>query len=205
MPHLHSLTVRTSSVENAGLHSLWPWIRQLAPKCSLQALTLHSVVIVGEAAVQRGFLMWLAEVHAKTMKRIILGSTMVDMGGLRLLCEEMRGLEELVCSVESVDAVSVLLCDSSLSFCLFAWLRFILFYREADPFLSFPETNQRSDILRTQPPLATTQLPVVSTRHHLFVGTRLANRHPFHSRRCSRVDASSGFEAEADYCWAVVV
>jgi hypothetical protein len=106
MPFLQDLTVRTSSVENEGLRELWPWIRQLAPKCSLRSLTLHSVVIVGEAAVQRGFLIWLADAHAPTLKKIVLGSILVDMMNLKFMCEALGGLEELVCTVDSADAVS---------------------------------------------------------------------------------------------------
>ena len=105
-PLLQLLIVRTSSLETEGLRELWPWIRQLAPKPSLQQLTLHSVVVMGEATVPRGFVTWLAEVHAKTLRRIILGSIVVDVMNLRYLCEAMCGMEELICLVESVDAVS---------------------------------------------------------------------------------------------------
>lgn len=96
--NLRELTVRTSSVHIQGFQQLWPWIRRLTPRTSLESLTLNAFSTQGEAFVPRAFLLDMAHTHGATLKHFNADSTQMTLKDLECLCTVFPQLQTLSCS-----------------------------------------------------------------------------------------------------------
>ncbi|KAI0764407.1 hypothetical protein BD413DRAFT_482654 [Trametes elegans] len=95
---LRELTVRTSSVHIQGFQQLWPWIRRLTPRASLEAFTLNAFSTQGEALVPRPFILDMAQTHRDTLRHFTADSTQVTLKDIECLCTVFPHLETLSCS-----------------------------------------------------------------------------------------------------------
>ena len=96
---LRELTVRASSVDLLGPHQLWPWIRRLIPRPSLESFTLDTFSTLGEMSMPRSFLVGLAQTHRETMRHFGVDTVKITIEELELLCTQFPRLESLACSV----------------------------------------------------------------------------------------------------------
>ena len=96
---LRELTVRASSVDLMGPHQLWPWIRRLIPRPSLEVFTLDTFSTLGEMSMPRNFLVGLAQMHGRTMRGFMVDTVKITIEELELLCTQFPRLESLSCSV----------------------------------------------------------------------------------------------------------
>lgn len=107
---LRELTVRTSSVHIQGFQQLWPWIRRLTPRASLESFTLNAFSTQGEAFVPRAFLLDMAQTHKDTLRHFTADSTQMTLKDIECVCTVFPQLETLACStVWSPDIVRVCL------------------------------------------------------------------------------------------------
>ena len=114
---LRELTVRTSSVQVHGFPQLWPWIRRLTPRPSLEAFTLNAFSTQGEALIPRGFILDMAGTHRGTLRHFTADWTQMTFADIECLCSHFPVLETLSCSTMwSPDGV----CRSP----TFCWWRF---------------------------------------------------------------------------------
>ncbi|OSC98437.1 hypothetical protein PYCCODRAFT_1439306 [Trametes coccinea BRFM310] len=97
---LRDLTVRTSSVHIQGFQQLWPWIRRLTPRESLESFTLNAFSTQGEALIPRPFLLDMAQTHRNTLKHFIADSTQLTLADIECLCTVFPKLETLSCSTD---------------------------------------------------------------------------------------------------------
>ncbi|KAI0629697.1 hypothetical protein C8Q77DRAFT_302534 [Trametes polyzona] len=95
---LRELTVRTSSVHIQGFQQLWPWIRRLTPRPSLESFTLNAFSTQGEAFIPRPFLLDMAQTHRDTLKHFTADSTQMTLKDIECLCTIFPRLETLSCS-----------------------------------------------------------------------------------------------------------
>ena len=92
---LRELTVRTSSVQVHGFPQLWPWIRRLTPRPSLESFTLNAFSTQGDTLIPRGFLLDMASTHRDTLKHFTADSTQLTMKDIECLCTVFPALETL--------------------------------------------------------------------------------------------------------------
>ncbi|KAI8978244.1 hypothetical protein BD414DRAFT_495012 [Trametes punicea] len=105
--NLRELTVRTSSVHMEGFQQLWPWIRRLTPRESLESFTLNAFSTQGEALVPRPFILDMAQTHRNTLKHFTADSTQLTLKDIECMCTVFPKLETLSCStVWSPEAAS---------------------------------------------------------------------------------------------------
>ena len=95
---LKELTVRTSSVHVQGVPQLWPWIRRLTPRPSLEAFTLNAFSTQGEALIPRGFILDMAATHRATLRHFTADWTQMTFADIECLCSHFPVLETLSCS-----------------------------------------------------------------------------------------------------------
>ncbi|KAJ8490148.1 hypothetical protein ONZ51_g2474 [Trametes cubensis] len=96
--NLRHLTVRTSSVHIQGFQQLWPWIRRLTPRPSLESFTLNAFSTQGEALVPRSFILDMAATHKDTLKRFKADSTQMTLKDIECMCTVFPNLESLSCT-----------------------------------------------------------------------------------------------------------
>ncbi|CDO72587.1 hypothetical protein BN946_scf184985.g6 [Trametes cinnabarina] len=96
--NLRDLTVRTSSVHIQGFQQLWPWIRRLTPRESLESFTLNAFSTQGEALIPRSFLLDMAQTHRNTLKHFTADTTQLTLADIECLCTVFPKLETLSCS-----------------------------------------------------------------------------------------------------------
>ncbi|KAI0366753.1 hypothetical protein BV20DRAFT_1001875 [Pilatotrama ljubarskyi] len=96
--NLRELTVRTSSVHIQGFQQMWPWIRRLTPRTSLESFTLNAFSTQGEALVPRSFILDMAQTHRDTLKHFTAYSTQVTLKDIECLCSVFPNLQTLSCS-----------------------------------------------------------------------------------------------------------
>ncbi|KAI0330444.1 hypothetical protein GY45DRAFT_1353997 [Cubamyces sp. BRFM 1775] len=96
--NLRHLTVRTSSVHIQGFQQLWPWIRRLTPRTSLETFTLNAFSTQGEALVPRSFILDMAATHRDTLKRFTADSTQMTLKDIECMCTVFPNLESLSCT-----------------------------------------------------------------------------------------------------------
>lgn len=114
---LRELTVRTSSVDVQGPQHLWPWIRKLVPRPSLESFTLHAFSPSGNTDIPRPFLLELALVHHETLKTFDVNTAQLIISDVKCLCSVFPGLETLSCSIpwsEPEPVVDALACGRRL-------------------------------------------------------------------------------------------
>ncbi|KZP13745.1 hypothetical protein FIBSPDRAFT_834849 [Athelia psychrophila] len=106
-PRLKSLTVRTSSMDSAGLQKLWYWITLLTPHKSLESFTLDAHSVQGQTSVPANFISGMAETQGSTLKRFMVDTTRLTLADVWALCTKFPQLEHLACAVASphVDAI----------------------------------------------------------------------------------------------------
>lgn len=107
LPHLHNLTVRTSSMDSMGPHRLWMWIRQLLPYPSMESFTLNAFSVQGHTIIPRNFILDLTATHKTTLKEFMVNMTLLTLEDVRYLCTMLPGLEHLACSVASPHVVRI--------------------------------------------------------------------------------------------------
>ncbi|KAI0352044.1 hypothetical protein OH77DRAFT_1461163 [Trametes cingulata] len=96
--NLRELTVRTSSVHIQGFQQLWPWIRRLTPRTSLESFTLNAFSTQGEALVPRPFILDMAQTHRDTLKHFTADSTQMTLKDIECLCNVFPNLQTLSCT-----------------------------------------------------------------------------------------------------------
>ncbi|GBE80846.1 hypothetical protein BKA93DRAFT_779846 [Sparassis latifolia] len=96
---LQELTVRTSSIDVQGPEHLWPWIRRLLPRPSLETFTLNSFSTLGDAFIPRRFLLDLAAVHRSTLKSFTVSSVQLTINDAQCICTLFPALEILTLSI----------------------------------------------------------------------------------------------------------
>lgn len=96
---LRELTVRTSSVDVQGPQQLWPWIRTLVPRPSLESFTLNAFSTLGEACVPRRFILDLAATHRNTLRCLTVNSAQLTLEDIECVCTMFPMLEVLACSI----------------------------------------------------------------------------------------------------------
>ncbi|KAI0827702.1 hypothetical protein BC628DRAFT_1409623 [Trametes gibbosa] len=96
--NLRELTVRTSSVHIQGFQQLWPWIRRLTPRPSLESFTLNAFSTQGEAFVPRAFLLDMAQTHRDTLRHFTADSTQMTLKDIECVCTVFPRLKTLACS-----------------------------------------------------------------------------------------------------------
>ncbi|KAI0669401.1 hypothetical protein C8Q78DRAFT_977327 [Trametes maxima] len=96
--NLRELTVRTSSVHIQGFQQLWPWVRRLTPRTSLESFTLNAFSTQGEALVPRPFILDMATTHKDTLKHFTADTTQMTLKDIECLCTVFPRLETLSCS-----------------------------------------------------------------------------------------------------------
>ncbi|KAI0644958.1 hypothetical protein C8Q79DRAFT_742834 [Trametes meyenii] len=96
--NLRELTVRTSSVHIQGFQQLWPWVRRLTPRTSLESFTLNAFSTQGEALIPRPFILDMAMTHKDTLKHFTADTTQMTLKDIECLCTVFPRLETLSCS-----------------------------------------------------------------------------------------------------------
>lgn len=95
--------------------NLWTWINRLSPSTSLESLTVRNddelghKTVLGDSSVPPSFLCRLAQVHGRTLKRLVLDALYMTLGEFRFVCETFGALEHLVCVIVGGDMVCFLL------------------------------------------------------------------------------------------------
>ncbi|EPQ55225.1 hypothetical protein GLOTRDRAFT_138843 [Gloeophyllum trabeum ATCC 11539] len=107
LPRLRTLVVRTSSMDADGPSHLWPWILELIPRTGLESFTLHAFTVLGGSSIPLSFVISLLEIHEKTLRQFMVGTTHLRLTDLEHLCGRLPALEDLACSVASADAAAI--------------------------------------------------------------------------------------------------
>ncbi|KZT21105.1 hypothetical protein NEOLEDRAFT_1074225 [Neolentinus lepideus HHB14362 ss-1] len=107
LPLLKELIVRTSSMDADGPDQLWHWILELIPRPSLESFTLHAFTVLGGSNIPQTFIVSLLEIHQKTLRQFMVGTTHLRLNDLEHLCQKLPALEELGGSVASADAAAI--------------------------------------------------------------------------------------------------
>lgn len=105
MPSLEILCLKAGSVDAGGPPGLWSCARTLlsTKSSSLREFRLNTFSILGETRIPRPFLLFMAEMHGRTLARFLVGTTLLLLDDVACVCDMLPKLEELSCTIPNVD------------------------------------------------------------------------------------------------------